>query len=50
MMSILKGDGNPDDYHIIIDLCLGGHGVFLNSKRHIDQRVAEVNMIKFTVQ
>ena len=38
------------DYYTTIDLCLGGHGVLLNSKRHIDQRGAEVNMIKFTVQ
>ena len=33
-----------------IDLCLGGHGVLLNSKSHIDQWGAEVSMIKFTVQ
>ena len=38
------------DYYTTIDLCWGGHGVLLNSKRHIDQRGAEVNMIKFTVQ
>ena len=37
-------------YYIIIDLCRGGHGVLLNSKRHIDRRGAEVNMIRFTVQ
>ena len=36
--------------YTIIDLCRGGHGVLLNSKRHIDQRGADVNMIKFTVQ
>ena len=29
---------------------LSGHGVLLKSKRHIDQRLAELNMIKFTVQ
>ena len=41
----------PEDYHYtIIDLYWGGHGVLLNSKRHIDGRGAEVNMIKFTVQ
>ena len=35
---------------VIIDLCLGGHGVLLNSKlNHIDLRSASVNMIKFTV-
>ena len=34
----------------IVDLCFGRHGVLLNSKRHIDRRGAEVNMIKFTVQ
>ena len=33
-----------------IDLCLVGHGVILNSKRHIDLRSASVNMIKLTVQ
>ena len=37
-------------YYTIIDLCRGRHGVLLNSKRHIDRRGAEVNMIKFTVQ
>ena len=37
-------------YYTIIDLCWGRHGVLLNSKRHIDRRGAEVNMIKFTVQ
>ena len=37
-------------HYTIIDLCLGGHGVLLNSKRHIDRHRAEVNMIKFTVQ
>ena len=31
-------------------LCWDGHGVLLNSKRHIDQRGAEANMNKFTVQ
>ena len=36
--------------YTIIDLCWGRHGVLLNSKRHIDRREAEVNMIKFTVQ
>ena len=36
-------------YYTIIDLCWGRHGVFLNSKRHIDRRGAEVNMVKFTV-
>ena len=36
-------------YYTIIDLCWDRHGVLLNSKRHIDQRGAEVNMIKFTV-
>ena len=37
-------------YYTIIDFCFSGHGVLLNSKRHIDRRGAEVNMIKFTVQ
>ena len=37
-------------YYTNIDLCSGGHRVLLNSKRHIDRRGAEVNMIKFTVQ
>ena len=37
-------------YHAIIDLCLGGHGVLLNSKCHIDRCQAAVNMIKFSVQ
>ena len=37
-------------YYTIIDLCWGGHWVLLNSKRHIDRRGAEANMIKFTVQ
>ena len=37
-------------YYTIIDLCWGRHEVLLNSKRHIDRRGAEVNMIKFTVQ
>ena len=36
--------------YTIIDLCWGGHGALFNSKRHIDRRGAEVNMIKFTVQ
>ena len=36
--------------YTIIDLCWGRHGVLLNSKRHIDRRGAEVNMVKFTVQ
>ena len=40
----------PSDQYTIIDLCCGRHGVLLNSKRHIDRRGAEVNMIKFTVQ
>ena len=33
-------------FYTIIDLCWGRHGVLLNSKRHIDRRGAEVNMIK----
>ena len=37
-------------FYTIIDLCRGRHGVLLNSKRHIDGRGAEVNMIKFTGQ
>ena len=37
-------------YYTIIDLCFGRHGVILNSKRHIERRGAEVNMIRFTVQ
>ena len=36
-------------YYTIIDLCWGGLGVLLNSKRHIDRRGGEFNMIKFTV-
>ena len=32
-------------YYTIIDLCSGGHEVLLKSKRHIDLRRAEVNMI-----
>ena len=31
-------------------LMMSGHGVLLNSKRYIDQRGVDVNMIKFTVQ
>ena len=38
------------NHYTIIDLCRGRHGQLLNSKRHIDQRGVEVNMIKFTVQ
>ena len=38
------------EYYTINDLCWGRHGVLLNSKRHIDRRGAEVNMIKCTVQ
>ena len=45
----MKND-NIHYYYTIIDLCLGGHGVLLNSKLHIDRRGAEVNMIKFAVQ
>ena len=41
---------NSTEHYTIIDLCLGGRGVLLSSKRHIDRRGAEVNMIKFTVQ
>ena len=37
-------------HYTTFDLCRGGHGVLLNSKRHTDQRVAEISMIKFTVQ
>ena len=37
-------------YYTIIDICWDGHGVLLNSKRQIDWRGAEVNMIKFTDQ
>ena len=51
-LKILKFiDFSPSDfYYTIIDLCWGRHGVLLNSKRHIDRRGAEVNMIKSTVQ
>ena len=38
------------EYYSIIDLCWCWHGVLSNSKRHIDRRGAEVNMIKFTIQ
>ena len=36
--------------YIIQLLSIGGHGMSLNSTRHIDRRGVEVNMIKFTVQ
>ena len=34
-------------YYTVIGLCLDGHGVLFNSKRHTDGQGVEVNMIKF---
>ena len=41
-----KDWGDRIEYYTIIDLCWGGHGVYLNSTRH----TPEINMIKFTIQ
>ena len=45
-----KNENERKTLYNYIDLCLGRHGVLLNSKRHIDRRGVEVNMVKFTVQ
>ena len=37
-------------YHIISNASLVNNCILLNSKRNIDRRGAEVNMIKFIVQ